>query len=115
MNTSKMTEPLKPELVAMVYSGKLNTCCCGCAGTYSYNPTFQAEASKDRGYEVVAEELNQKAITRIVNLINMHQSEVEVLDDYLFTLELGKRLYMARLPKQVVPTVDESYVEMAAR
>jgi DEAD/DEAH box helicase domain-containing protein len=68
MNTRKV-EDLKVEDVISVYSGKDGACCCGCSGTHSYNSAYKDLASKRRGYEVKDNEVKDREVKRILNII----------------------------------------------
>jgi len=83
--------------VASVYSGKSNTCYCGCAGTYSYNPQHVVYSSKSRGYEVLPEEVNLKRVTSIVRKLNKNITDVHDVDDKIFTLQVGNHDYTVYL------------------
>lgn len=83
--------------VASVYSGKSNTCYCGCAGTYSYNPDHVEYSSKHRGYAVGPEEVNFKTVRRIVNKLNKNLSDVTAIDHLIFTLQVGNHDYTVYL------------------
>jgi len=55
--------------VSSVYSGKPG-CACGCRGKYAYASRHRAWASKDRGYTVTADEVNDRTVKLMVNKIN---------------------------------------------
>jgi len=40
-----------------VYNGKAHKCCCGCAGTHSYNSTHVVAASANRGDRKLAQSI----------------------------------------------------------
>jgi hypothetical protein len=101
-NTTQVS--ISSNLVASVYSGKNNHCCCGCAGTYRYNPKYVAYSSKHRGYPVTKDEIGMRLVTKITRLMADHRSDVRQIadensDHFHYTLELGNRLYMAIVPK----------------
>ena len=54
--------------VVSVYSGKPG-CACGCNGNYRYAAKYAAEAGKDRGYVVDADEVNDKQVRRVLKLL----------------------------------------------
>jgi hypothetical protein len=62
-----------------VYSGKIG-CCCGCNGKHSYNSKHIDAASAYRGYKVEPNEVNDKQITRVLNLLRANVSKVEFYD-----------------------------------
>lgn len=80
--------------VMSVYVGKPGLCMCGCNGKYTYNTVNRELASKDCGYEVKDEEVNDKRtrfmLSRIAKNANLG---VEVLDRYIFTVLIGKTQY----------------------
>jgi hypothetical protein len=55
--------------VVSVYSGKEGKCCCGCSGNHRYASQHVKFASKDRGYDVSADEVNDKQVRKVVKLI----------------------------------------------
>lgn len=57
------------ESILQVYTGKANTCCCGCAGKHTYTSRYQNESSISRGYPVLPEEVDDAAARRIFNSI----------------------------------------------
>lgn len=84
--------------IMYVYSGKANACCCGCSGNYRYNSKHIDAGSKDRGYKVSDDEVSDRQVLRVLNIIkkNSHLLE-EDLPDSLFSVIVNKRLYMLRL------------------
>jgi hypothetical protein len=83
--------------IMYVYSGKAYACCCGCSGTYRYNSNHIREGSKDRGYAVAPNEVNNRQVMKVLNIIkkNSHLLE-EDLDDSSFSVTVDKRLYMIK-------------------
>jgi hypothetical protein len=83
--------------IMYVYSGKAYACCCGCSGTYRYNSKHIGAGSKDRGYAVDQNEVNDRQVLRVLSIMrkNSHLLE-EDLDDTLFSVIVDKRLYMAK-------------------
>lgn len=83
--------------VAKVYSGRAGACACGCSGKYSYAKQHQAWGSKNRGYEVKDEEVNDRTVKLIVNkIIKAAESGAgyNCEDDFIFTT-VGNRDYVA--------------------
>lgn len=78
--------------VASVYSGKRNTCCCGCAGKHTYASALRDEASKSRGYEVRDEEVNDRTVKMIFN--KFMKNEFDKISDTCFSFETDTRLYV---------------------
>ena len=54
--------------VQSVYSGKPG-CCCGCNGKHRYNSKHVLSGSKNRGYEVTADEVNDKQVKKVLNIV----------------------------------------------
>ena len=94
----KMPE-LKIEDIGGAYTGKPNTCLCGCAGVYVYPKVNQEKAGKRRGYEVTDDEVNDKRVMKVLdNFIQAGKrgEEIEVLEhgeEYIFTIVVGKTQY----------------------
>jgi hypothetical protein len=60
---------LTPSDVRSVYSGKDGACCCGCKGNHRYNSQHVAAASKDRGYEVGPDEVNDRQVAKVLKIV----------------------------------------------
>lgn len=92
-----------PELakVVKVYVGKPHTCMCGCAGRYTYPKCNQEFGGTDRGYSVGDEEVDDKRATRILNKVkkNAHLG-IEVLDNYIYTVIVGKTQYTVYMKQE---------------
>ena len=86
------------ETTVSVYSGKDGKCCCGCAGTHRYNSRLVETASKERGYEVTADEVNDAQVTRVLRTITAATvaSELEFGDRHVARVVNG-RLFVAYL------------------
>ena len=76
-----MVEDIEQENVMSVYSGKADSCRCGCSGKYYYSSNMVGEASEHRGYEVRADEVNDGMVKRVVAWMNAHKDETEVIFD----------------------------------
>ncbi len=88
--------------VASVYSGKPG-CACGCRGKYYYAKEFRAASSKERGYEVRDEEVNDSMVKKVVNLISRSVEEGLPLqyDDKEFkSIQIGCRVYTIYFTKE---------------
>lgn len=88
---------LKLEDISSAYSGKAGVCHCGCAGTYYYNSAHRVRAGKHRGYAVTDEDVNDRQVQRVLNIIkkcavNMTGS-VEIGPSYI-SVTVGKREYV---------------------
>jgi hypothetical protein len=85
--------------VYQVYSGKNGRCCCGCSGKYTVATAHRVYASKRCGYQVDAEDCNDRTVKMFVNKMNSHP-DTKWLNDDQATLVVGDRLYMAILVKE---------------
>lgn len=66
---AKLLESVTPAQVMSAYKGRAGKCYCGCSGTHNYNSQHVAAASKDRGYEVTPDEVNDEAIEDILETV----------------------------------------------
>lgn len=88
-------EALKSEMIMSVYSGRNGKCCCGCSGKHTYSSKHVEAASKNRGYRVTPDEVNDGQVTRILHMIQAYQTEAEFYEDSFVSVVVGKRLYVA--------------------
>ncbi len=66
---------------------------CGCNGKYKYSSANDLKvASKNRGYEVTPDEVNDRQVSRVLNILKEHKSECEYSDTYVY-LEIGKKCW----------------------
>ena len=78
---------------------KANNCMCGCSGTYFYNEVNKIKAGKNRGYDVTAEEVNEREVQTVLDLFLGYRGlkNIEVIEDknntYIFTMEISNRGY----------------------
>jgi hypothetical protein len=85
--------------VVFVYSGKAG-CACGCNGSYKYAAAHRAFASKNRGYKVDDNEINERSISIIVNKVVKMAAEGNAVKSFSETgatnvsVEVNGRLYM---------------------
>jgi hypothetical protein len=87
--------------VLSVYSGRDGRCCCGCAGKHYYSSENQKAASKDRGYKVDDDEVNDKMVRKVVKILN----NTDIMDrdcgnNHISTVVNG-RLYVVYFKKAV--------------
>lgn len=93
------------ENVSSVYKGKAGYCCCGCSGKYAYASQHREWASKNRGYDVPDDDINDKKVASIVKKMNALLASGEVAaediiqDAALTCIDLGTRRYIAYLKK----------------
>lgn len=86
--------------VQSVYSGKANSCCCGCCGKHYYASKHVVAAGKNRGYEVTPDEVNDRMVKRVVNIINgiydgTADGEKEFSENDFVSVVVGHRTYIA--------------------
>lgn len=80
--------------IASVYSGKPGRCCCGCSGKYSYASKHSKWSSKDRGYEVQADEISDRSVKIIYNkIMSFPESELDWNDDRV-SIDTDTRRYI---------------------
>jgi len=100
---------IRTEDVLSSYSGKLG-CMCGCNGKYSYNSQNRDLASKDRGYAVGDDDINDNSVKRMVNKFNkLEEVLVDVnkdgsISDYVF-IETETRINCIYLKKGTIPYI----------
>ena len=93
-----IANPIDKANVLSVYSGKPG-CCCGCQGKYSYREDLEmrAVARKYRGYEITDDEVSERNVTRIVNILNRNLKDIEVVDGNIFCFNTDVRWYMVHM------------------
>ncbi len=91
--------------VQSVYSGINGRCCCGCSGKHTYASKYKDNASKNRGYKVTNDEVNDRVVKIIVNKINKflnvpgnYPEFKEYLDEFV-SIVIGNRTYIAYFVK----------------
>ena len=85
---------IKIEQVDCVYIGKPNLCRCGCAGKYVYTKANLKWSSANRGYTVTADEVSDKKVQSVINKMRKNQTMgIQVLENYIFSLQIGKTEY----------------------
>jgi len=88
--------------VMSVYSGKPERCCCGCAGNHRYASAHRNTASRHRGYKVRDNEVNDKQVKRVLNLVKANPDLIEHeatadRNNKFFSAEINGRLYVIYL------------------
>ena len=85
--------------VITTYNGKPG-CMCGCLGKYSYLENTREQASKNRGYKVSDDEINERSVMFIINKLKKEAHRgIEVTEDYIYYLEIENRCYALYLKK----------------
>lgn len=85
------------ETVQSVYSGKAGRCCCGCSGKHYYASAHVEEAGKNRGYQIQADEISDRMVARVVNLLNANAEGLLDKDSEMVSVTINGRLYIAYL------------------
>jgi hypothetical protein len=92
--------------IASVYSGKDGKCCCGCSGKHYYASAHRAEASKHRGYEVSDEEVSNRMVTRVANILSgAAADEIKRNSECCYSTVVGKRVYIVYLVSSATAAV----------
>lgn len=88
---------MKVSDVSSVYSGKAGKCACGCAGSHRYNSTHVESATKNRGYAVSADEVNDRQVKKVLGLLQQALAEraqdVDAGDNH-YAVEVNGRSYV---------------------
>ena len=94
--------------VYKVYSGKVG-CMCGCKGKYSHASDEVEYGSENRGYEVRAEEVNDRSVKIITKKV-LNDPNVKFEDDYAYVEDENriKLVYFREMPYD--PMDDFNYV-----
>ncbi len=95
--------------VMSVYSGKKGKCYCGCSGNHRYASAHREAATKDRGYAISDDEVNDRQIKRVFNIVKENFTVPEDVSEGCepynvqgeawkgfvthFTAEVGERSY----------------------
>lgn len=89
------------EDVKSVYSGKNGKCCCGCAGKHTYASAHREWASRDRGYDISDDEVNDRTVKVMVGRIKrLGARQDNPSDNHVYAVsDDGNRLYIAYLRK----------------
>ena len=74
--TNNVLNSIGVDDVRSVYSGRRGCCCCGCSGTHRYASKHADEASKDRGYELEAKEVNDRQVKSIITKVKNNFDEL---------------------------------------
>jgi hypothetical protein len=90
-------QEIKIEDVMCVYSGKEGRCMCGCAGKYTYREETREIGSKDRGYPVKDEDIDNARVQRVINKINRNAFTREL--NHAFVV-IGQTIYCAYMIKK---------------
>jgi hypothetical protein len=99
--------------IRAVYSGRKG-CACGCRGKYTYASKFQAEASRDRGYEVTDDEVNDRTVKliagRVEKIVRENCADWLMSEDSLFAVDTfndrSYTIYFCEPDEPVAPAFD---------
>lgn len=89
-----MNTPIDASKVTQVYSGKPG-CMCGCRGKHYYPNRNVDAAGKARGYALDAEDISDKQVTRITNLLNKNPAAKVGEGGEWAEVTIGQRIYVA--------------------
>jgi len=107
---------LEQKQIASVYSGQNGKCCCGCAGKHYYSSDWVKEASEDRGYDVGPEEVSDRMIKRVTNIL-IKLDAVGDIDDKIegrfWSAVVGNRLYVAYFKQEPKVKVEATVLDDA--
>jgi hypothetical protein len=84
--------------VASVYSGKRGMCACGCSGKHTYSTEHKVWASKNRGYDVGDDEVNDRTVKTIFNKV-MKAPNMEMIDNEFAMFDTETRTYVVYFKK----------------
>jgi hypothetical protein len=98
MNTAAVKSLLAAvtlEQVMGVYSGRAGKCYCGCSGNHRYASAHLAAATKDRGYEIAKEEVNDRQVKKVLKIVQEnftydHETCREGMQPFHIQEEVGK-------------------------
>jgi hypothetical protein len=89
-----MNKPIELVQVKSVYTGKPGQCCCGCSGIHRYTEANREWASKNRGYTVTDDEINERHVKKVVGIINANIVDA-IVDINNVSVEINGRLFVA--------------------
>lgn len=84
---------LKSEQVPHVYSGRAGRCCCGCSGKHRYHSKHIAAENARRGYNIDAEEVNDRQVARVLAILQERVREA-VFGNNNVSVTVDERLYV---------------------
>lgn len=87
-------QSLVPGDILSVYRGKAGRCCCGCAGKHSYASKTREIAGKGRGYAISDDEVNDKAIVRILRKVQANEEKAVIDESSHVAVKEGSRLFV---------------------
>lgn len=80
--------------ISSAYIGISGACCCGCSGTHYYRHAARDEASKQRGYSVMDDEINDEKIEHVLTVLRDNVASVEFFVGDFVSVDIGDQLYM---------------------
>jgi len=86
--------------IVSVYKGKPDTCMCGCAGDYAYNPINKSYATTNRGYKVSDDECSERKIKARLKRYYADCQKPSVIENYIFTKVIGNTQITVYLKKK---------------
>lgn len=82
--------------IMSVYSGKAGACCCGCSGKHRYASAHREVASKNRGYLITDDEVNDQQVRKVLRIVQSQAGKAESFGTG-YSVEQGARLYCVYL------------------
>lgn len=86
--------------VSSVYVGKPHMCMCGCAGVYYYTSQNKDWSSKNRGYALDEDDINDAKVIRVIQKFVKDPQIADNIDNYIFTKVIGKTQYTIYMVKK---------------
>lgn len=84
--------------VQSVYCGRVNTCCCGCAGKHSYPSSFAGQGKAILGYDFDDSDLSDRAVKTVFNKVFGGKygpaKRNSVIDDSIYYVDTKTRTYI---------------------
>lgn len=90
-------DEVKLENVVSVYSGRVNACCCGCAGKHTYATAHRDFGGESRGYPVKDDEVSDRGVKTIFKkMAELGARDVTAFDDGMavLTVDTETRTYI---------------------
>lgn len=70
-----------PKNIISAYLGKAGRCMCGCCGDYAYASNKVVQAGKDRGYDIMEDEISDK---KVIGRFKKMLKNIEFCDEVFF-------------------------------
>lgn len=87
------------DMVSSIYVGTPHSCMCGCSGRYYYTSKNKDWSSKNRGYEVTEDDIDDKKVKILFYALTENNKPFENIDNYIFTKCLNGKQFTIYLVK----------------